>query len=818
MSRKLLQILIGLVLILIAVAVTAIAEVQLQTVTTKVQNIQLDEFPQETDRASCSMYKCDPSPPSFGSYIDWVDGFRIVIYFDPTDPATAGCGTGTTYPFEINGLAFPLYSYSGSTQWPVTIDLVMFDMAVPGDKSAGPGTELCRQTKVCTQIEFDNTWGSATFDSPCCVNGPFFVGFEVNDPGTDPFPALIHDQQPVVTDDYWFYISEPWPAWSSNVGSPGPGYPLMSVNGADGCGSFSGHKMHFPQLPDEFGWGITSRLNKILADDWQCSESGPVRDLHFWGKWFAGIETTIDHFDILIYADIPADPPSIPFSQPGQLLWQYDAYAFATTAISRTAPGGWYSPETGEALSDIQQDYFQYDIYFDDPQTWFEQVEGTIYWIQIAPVLTSPGEWGWMASVDHFNDNAIYWDPTPEEWIELWEPGETSSNIFALALDFDGMYVAGFGNGAYVGDDPSTGGWFLYENANPDWWNVWFWDHPLDHERIKDITIEYSVSKWAIEEPEMSFEITPNWSTDLWTLEGMPQGETRPPLPDDFDYTTNPSTPPESDWIGRGDPPDSWYNPVTDQEYTLRILDYNPEWVSVDVRGYNARVDGTIYHTCRGPLDMAFVITADANASYEGACCYPEPTGGGDMLCTITTQEDCENNLLGTYRGHETSCYPMEACCLPNGDCIMADPICCETVLLGAPMGTGSACTALEACCFSDGSCMELDPLCCVDMGGTPQQEGSDCASTQCPMPCECEPGNANGYPGIDILDIVHIINYKYKGGSAPTPYALCSGDSNCDCKINILDVIYVINNKYKFGPEPCSCNDFLDHCGEPLR
>ena len=53
----------------------------------------------------------------------------------------------------------------------------------------------------------------------------------------------------------------------------------------------------------------------------------------------------------------------------------------------------------------------------------------------------------------------------------------------------------------------------------------------------------------------------------------------------------------------------------------------------------------------------------------------------------------------------------------------------------------------------------------------------------------------------VNILDIVFLINYKYKGGPAPEP--LESGDVNSDESIDILDIVYIINYKYKNGPEP---------------
>jgi hypothetical protein len=45
------------------------------------------------------------------------------------------------------------------------------------------------------------------------------------------------------------------------------------------------HKMHFPQLPDLEGWDVYAVYPKTLADDWQCSETGEVLDIHFWGSW-----------------------------------------------------------------------------------------------------------------------------------------------------------------------------------------------------------------------------------------------------------------------------------------------------------------------------------------------------------------------------------------------------------------------------------------------------------------------------------------------------------------------------------------------------
>ena len=55
-----------------------------------------------------------------------------------------------------------------------------------------------------------------------------------------------------------------------------------------------GHKMHSPQLPDPNGWDVSATVDGqmvpplVLADDWQCSETGYIKDIHFWGSWLGG--------------------------------------------------------------------------------------------------------------------------------------------------------------------------------------------------------------------------------------------------------------------------------------------------------------------------------------------------------------------------------------------------------------------------------------------------------------------------------------------------------------------------------------------------
>lgn len=62
--------------------------------------------------------------------------------------------------------------------------------------------------------------------------------------------------------------------------------------------------------------------------------------------------------------------------------------------------------------------------------------------------------------------------------------------------------------------------------------------------------------------------------------------------------------------------------------------------------------------------------------------------------------------------------------------------------------------------------------------------------------------------PALDVTDLVYLINYLYKHGPAPKPYA-DQGDVNCDHKVDVLDVVYLINWVFVQDPAPPPC-DYL--------
>lgn len=190
-----------------------------------------------------------------------------------------------------------------------------------------------------------------------------------------------------------------------------------------------GHKMHFPQLPDLTGWDVDSCSNYAVADDWQCSASGPVEDIHWWGSWREDDVGTISQFAVKIYSNIPDGGEG--FSIPGEELWSRNFPAWEEIEIDLGEyQQGYYKPypPSGYWANDHRY-YYQYNL--ENITEPFEQVQGEIYWLCIQAQGTMGKEWGWKSSDDHFMDDAVlgYLWGTPTWGPELYEPPDFTQSL-----------------------------------------------------------------------------------------------------------------------------------------------------------------------------------------------------------------------------------------------------------------------------------------------------------------------------------------------------------------------------------------------------
>ena len=223
------------------------------------------------------------------------------------------------------------------------------------------------------------------------------------------------------------------------------------------------------QLPDlgPTGMDVYATYPKVLADDFQCTEPEPITDIHIWGSWLwdylpmepTGINPSASNvtFTLSIHSDIPAGAPGGPeYSMPGELLWEhtFGLGQFSVNLYS-IGPEGWYNPNTGVYIAESDSQAWQYNFYI-DPIEAFQQ-EGTpdtpiVYWLDVSATPLDEEAWfGWKASLEHWNDDAVWGDSHQGPWNELRYPdlhpfvGESIDLAFVITPEPATVFLLGLG-------------------------------------------------------------------------------------------------------------------------------------------------------------------------------------------------------------------------------------------------------------------------------------------------------------------------------------------------------------------------------------
>jgi hypothetical protein len=146
---------------------------------------------------------------------------------------------------------------------------------------------------------------------------------------------------------------------------------------------------------------------------------------------------------------------------------------------------------------------------------------------------------------------------------------QPTHDTFWVTLEGDNQSYGGGGSGwNAIGGE---GEWIYYSQS--DWWSQWFYNDPPDPDRWKEISYDIFLEPWTggTEGVDLLVEVALNWSTIDFPQSG-PNGS--PPLTGEEQFIER--------WeIYQGSTAEP-QNIIGDYV----IPDYNPEWVSIDVRVY----------------------------------------------------------------------------------------------------------------------------------------------------------------------------------------------------------------------------------------
>ena len=218
-----------------------------------------------------------------------------------------------------------------------------------------------------------------------------------------------------------------------------------------------GEPYKWVQYPDlePTGMDVNATFPYVLADDFLCTQTGPITDIHIWGSWLNDHvpfyeDPTAVFFTLSIHADIPAEASPTGYSMPGEVLWIRDFVPgeFMAEIWQDGILEGWMDPPDGYFFpGDTICWLYSFMV---PPEEAFHQVgmpdSTVVYWLDVqAAPLDVDALFGWKTTLDNWNDDAVWgmgMEPYMGPWGELRYPpmhpldGHSIDLAFALRMDY----------------------------------------------------------------------------------------------------------------------------------------------------------------------------------------------------------------------------------------------------------------------------------------------------------------------------------------------------------------------------------------------
>lgn len=179
----------------------------------------------------------------------------------------------------------------------------------------------------------------------------------------------------------------------------------------------------------------------MLADDFLCSNSGPISDIHVWGSWLNNqVGTNTLTFWLGIYDDVPLSANNT-FSRPGDLLWQqwfapgeYAENVYGSGAEQFLDPGP-------PVILGIDQQAWYYCFYPTNPLVQIGTAAAPkTYWLAVyaQPPAGANFQYGWKTTQFVRNDVSVHapWPGIPPAGNPGWLPTIQPPNNTPLDLAF----------------------------------------------------------------------------------------------------------------------------------------------------------------------------------------------------------------------------------------------------------------------------------------------------------------------------------------------------------------------------------------------
>ncbi len=308
----------------------------------------------------------------------------------------------------------------------------------------------------------------------------------------------------------------------------------------------------------------------LLADDFLCTNTGPVTKIVVYGSWYKDEVPPYVEFWLSFHNDIPATGQS--YSMPGPLLWSRLFSPGQYTIEQVPVPGlleGWLTPP---AQYEFPGDTMCFKYTFQLNPGEFIQT-GTpekpmVYWLDVQARVTgslAPVRFGWKTSPRHWNDDAVWAQGTELEhgpWMELRYPPPHPKAGQSIDLAFE-IYSEG---GMTVESKWSQPPVPYHEGTN----HFRGWNEPSLHGREQIVADD-----WACADPRPISDIH-WWGSFLgWAVPVPPEAAMS--MPSAFTFTIWSDVPAQPGGLGWSHPGEALWQ-VTTTNYSLSFVgwDWDP--------------------------------------------------------------------------------------------------------------------------------------------------------------------------------------------------------------------------------------------------
>lgn len=190
---------------------------------------------------------------------------------------------------------------------------------------------------------------------------------------------------------------------------------------------------------------------RLLADDFQCIQTGPITKIFLWGSWLNDQGTgaapgTVTKFHLNIYSDDPTgddplnpnDDPTNQYSKPLTKLWSGTYSGFTVSQYSYIPQGEyfWDAYRTDPLGQDKR--IWQYEIEIPESSAFVQQgsrLTPKVYWLAVSAEISGQGQpqFGWKTTdpANGWNDTAVAWKDTfvKTDEFNYWEDQASHSYV-----------------------------------------------------------------------------------------------------------------------------------------------------------------------------------------------------------------------------------------------------------------------------------------------------------------------------------------------------------------------------------------------------